>query len=73
MFRGYDGVIREKLEELIKTKEGYKLEFKKSTSHSIGREICAFANAAGGKIIIGVEDSGKVVGCELKNSVKSKI
>lgn len=59
--------------ELIKTREGYTLEFKESLSTSIGKEICAFANASGGKIILGVKDDGAVVGCPLSNSDSSRI
>ena len=50
------------LENLIKIGEGLTLEFKKSPSSNIGREICAFANAKGGRIILGVDDNGRVVG-----------
>ena len=38
--------------ELIKTKEGYTIEFKENVNSSIGREICSFANANGGKISV---------------------
>lgn len=41
--------------ELIETGEGYTLEFKEKFTSSIGKEICAFANASGGKILLGVK------------------
>ena len=41
---------KEELLELIKTGEGYTLEFKKGFTSSIDREICAFANSNGGRI-----------------------
>ena len=44
------------LKNLIEQGEGYNLEFKESYSSSIAREICAFANAQGGKILLGVSD-----------------
>ena len=47
--------------ELIKTGEGYTLELKERFSSSIGKEICAFANASGGKIILGIKDSGEII------------
>jgi len=59
--------------ELIKTGEGYTLELKERFSSSIGKEICAFANASGGKIILGVKDSGEIIGFNLTNIIKSQI
>ena len=64
---------KDELLELIKIGEGYTLEFKESISSSIGKDICAFANASGGKIIVGVKDDGTNVGINLSNSDKSKI
>lgn len=61
------------VDELIQTGEGYKLEFKEQLSSSIGKEICAFANSSGGKIIIGVTDENKKVGYELSNDDSSRI
>lgn len=59
--------------ELIKTQEGYTLEFKESLNSSIGKEMCAFANASGGKIIVGVKDDGTITGYNLTNKDKSLI
>lgn len=60
--------------DIIKTGEGQSIELKQSLTSSIGKEICAFANSTGGKIIIGVEDStNQIKGYDLKNSDKSKI
>ena len=64
---------KKELIELTKTGEGYTLEFKERYSNSVDREICAFANSKGGKIILGVDDKGKIVGYNLTNSDKSKI
>jgi len=66
-------VNKEELSELIKTGEGYTLEFKENISSSIGKDICAFANASGGRIIVGVKDDGTVLDPNLSNSDKSKI
>lgn len=46
------------LEKLIRIGEGYTMEFKTSPSH-LAKEICAFANAAGGRILMGVDDQGR--------------
>jgi len=59
--------------DLIKTGEGYTLESKERFSSSIGKEICAFANASGGKIILGIKDSGEIIGFNLTNTIKSQI
>ena len=60
--------------DIIKTGEGYTIEFKESMNSSIGKDICAFANSSGGKIILGVEDkTNKAVGCKLTNPEKSKV
>ena len=60
--------------DIIKTGEGYTIEFKESMNSSIGKDICAFANSSGGKIIIGVEDkTNKVIGYHLTNSDRSKV
>src|SRR3989344_2001188 len=58
---------------LIKTGEGITLEFKESISNNLGKEICAFANAQGGKIILGVSDSGSIIGIKSTNNLKSQI
>ena len=39
----------------------------------LGREICAFANATGGIILIGVDDTGTVVGVGDHNRLKSQV
>ena len=52
--------------DIIKTGEGYTIELKESMNSSMGKDICAFANSSGGKIVIGVED-------KLTNSDRSKI
>ncbi|GAB6161207.1 hypothetical protein JCM12298_03660 [Desulfothermus naphthae] len=60
--------------EIIKIGEGYTIEFKEKISDSIAKDICAFANSSGGKIILGVRDkTGEIVGFKLTNNIKSKI
>ncbi|NAT10703.1 hypothetical protein C4E22_04025 [ANME-1 cluster archaeon AG-394-G06] len=60
--------------DIIKTGEGYTIEFEESINSSIGKDICAFANSSGGKLIIGVEDkTNKVIGYHLTNSDRSKV
>ena len=61
------------LQELIKQGEGYFVEFKKQVGEPLDREMVAFANASGGKIIIGVADDGGITGCSTDNTTRSKI
>ncbi len=48
----------------IKSGEDRRTEFKRDLVHlsGIGRAICAFANAEGGLIILGVDDRGMIIG-----------
>ncbi len=64
---------QKELLELVKTGEGYTLEFKEGLSSSLSKEICAFANASGGKIILGIKDNGDIAGFNLTNAIKSQI
>ena len=60
------------LAKLISTGEGYTIEFKSSPSH-IAREICSFANAAGGYILVGINDQGEITGVRDTNKTISDI
>ena len=48
------------LSELIAGGEGATIEFKRSLTRELGRELCAFANASGGTVLVGVSDAGKI-------------
>ena len=63
----------DKIKLLVAQGEGYNLEFKESFSASIAKEICAFANANGGEILVGVRDDGKIKGLNINNNLKSQI
>jgi len=66
--------MREKqLELLIRQGEGYNLEFKESFSDNIGKDICAFANTNGGKLLVGISDGGEIKGVRITNKLKSQI
>ena len=64
---------RPTLSDLIALGEGFTTEFKRSLPSDLGREICAFANATGGVILIGVDDAGAVVGVADHNRLKSPV
>ena len=53
--------------------EGAAVEFKRSLTKDVGRELCAFANAGGGTVLVGVSDAGKVVGVADHNRLKSRV
>ena len=61
------------LQELIQLGESYHQEFKESIDKSIVREVCAFANASGGKIFIGVSDAGLIKGIKFDNNTRSRL
>jgi ATP-dependent DNA helicase RecG len=61
------------LKFLITQGEGYNLEFKEQFSNRIALDICAFANANGGRIISGVKDDGTIAGIKITNQLKSQI
>src|SRR3569832_1120243 len=62
------------IEELLQQEEGKTLEFKENTKSldRIIHTIIAFANTAGGKIIIGVKDKTKEV-MGLKNNIEEEM
>ncbi len=64
---------KKELEFYISQGEGYNVEFKESHSSTIGKEMCAFANASGGKIFIGIADSGIRKEIKVTNKLKSEI
>lgn len=61
------------LEQILQEGEGTLIEFKQSLSSSLAKEIVAFANTAGGRIFIGIDDNNNVIGCPLTNRTKSDI
>ena len=52
------------LQELIRHGEGERLEFKKKTTHPtrISRTLASLANTHGGRVLVGVDDDGRIVG-----------
>ena len=57
-------MTEEQLRNIITMGEGYQAEFKKavpSKAREIAEEVCAFANAAGGQVLIGVDDNNNIV------------
>ena len=66
----------ETIQSLIDSGEGYNVEFKvrvPSKVRELTEEICAFANADGGYLLIGVDDNGLIIGTDLENDKRSAI
>jgi ATP-dependent DNA helicase RecG len=62
--------------ELVKSGEGYNVDFKRSVPSKvkeISDEVAGFANAAGGYVIIGVDNDNQIVGAEIDNNKRSAI
>jgi len=56
--------------------EGYQAEFKKavpSKAREIAEEVCAFANAAGGMVIFGVDDKNNITSISIDNRQRSNL
>lgn len=64
---------KKEFEFIISEGEGYNIEFKESLSSDLGKEICAFANSIGGKVLIGISDKKQINGIEITNKLKSQI
>jgi ATP-dependent DNA helicase RecG len=62
--------------ELLESGEGYNVDFKRSVPSKvkeISDEVAGFANAAGGYVIIGVDNDNRIVGTEIDNNKRSAI
>lgn len=70
---GNETLNKKDLTNLIALGEGFTTEFKQGRTSNLGREICSFANATGGVILIGVTDGGAVVGVNDHNRLKSEV
>jgi len=60
----------------VQSGEGYNAEFKVRVPNKLkelAAEICAFANAAGGVLLLGVDDRNNIVGATIDNTKKSAI
>ena len=62
------------IKSLINSGEGYNTEFKVSIPKKVKEvteEICAFANAAGGTLFLGVDDNNVIQGVVFNNAKRS--
>jgi len=63
------------LQKLISQGESNTLEFKRSTAQlkGVGQALCAFLNSNGGKVLIGVNDKGKIIGQHVTDNTRQEI
>ena len=61
------------LDILLQEGEGAMLEYKEGLSSSFARELVAFTNTAGGRILLGVRDDGTVKGIADTNELRARI
>jgi len=64
------------IESIVQSGEGYNAEFKIRVPNKVKElteEICAFANSAGGVLLIGVSDDNVIQGLEIDNAKRSAI
>ena len=66
-------MTQHELEVICRNGEGQEVEFKRNINSDLSKELVAFSNAKGGKIFIGVDDSGKVTGVHIDNELKSRV
>jgi len=64
---------RSALSDLITLGEGFTTEFERAGGSHLGRELCAFANATGGVVLIGVTNDGEICGVARHNDLKSEV
>ncbi|MCD4664559.1 MAG: putative DNA binding domain-containing protein, partial [Bacteroidales bacterium] len=64
------------IKSIVGSGEGYNAEFKvrvPAKVKELTEEVCAFANAAGGVLLLGVDDDNKIQGIQINNSKRSAI
>jgi ATP-dependent DNA helicase RecG len=64
------------IESIVHLGEGYNAEFKIRVPNKVkelSEEVCAFANSAGGVVLIGVSDDNVIHGVEIDNAKRSAI
>lgn len=64
------------IQEMVRGGEGYNVDFKRSVPSKvkeISDEVAGFANAAGGYVLIGVDNDNQIIGAEIDNNKRSAI
>ena len=63
----------EHLQDIIAQGESPTLEFKRTLTKKLGRELCAFANSDGGILLVGIANRGRIVGIADHDRAKPRI
>lgn len=69
-------LIETDIKSIAQSGEGYNAEFKirvPAKVKELVEEVCAFANAAGGVVLLGVDDNNEIRGIEINNKKRSAI
>jgi len=66
-------MTEQELKFVLSEGEGPFIEFKEKVGKTLAREIVAFANAMGGRILLGVSDDSTPVGIHIENRLKSTL
>ena len=64
------------IESIVQSGEAYHAEFKIRVPNKVkelAEEVCAFANAAGGFLLLGIDNENRIQGIEISNSKRSAI
>ncbi len=64
---------KNEFDSLIQEKETVELKSSLSLANEIVEVVCAFANTKGGKVVAGVNNSGKVLGIKIESVSDKKI
>ena len=54
------------IQNIISQSENEQIEFKETFNNDAIIALCAFANTKGGKVYVGISDSGKIKGVDIK-------
>ena len=65
-------LTEKELAVILQEREGYRIEFKERLAN-LDKEMVAFANASGGRIFLGINDDGEIIGTAVDNKIKSQI
>ena len=71
-----DMITSEDIKRMSEQGETFNVDFKVSVSQKvrdITEEVCSFANAAGGYVLIGIDDHGVIKGISIDNAKRSAI
>jgi ATP-dependent DNA helicase RecG len=69
-------LTKDEIKEIVLSGEGHTLEFKVSLPANlkgVAEEVCAFSNASGGYVLVGVNDKNAITGVTIDNAKRSSL